>query len=117
MDFKGKKVAVLGFGLEGKDAASFLIKKNANVFVYDKKQKSELEVSPFENKAKFICGEKYLDEELDGCDLIVRSPGFYRYLDVIVRAERSGTYITSVAKLFFDLCPAKIIGVTGTKGK
>jgi len=49
---------------------------------------------------------------LDAYDLILRSPGIkLSYL------QNLGDKVTSHTKIFFDLCPCKIIGVTGTKGK
>jgi len=54
---------------------------------------------------------------LDGFDLIFRTPGL-PYLSVAIQqAKGCGAEISSQTKLFFELCKAKIIGVTGTKGK
>lgn len=95
MNFKGKKIAVVGEGVEGVSSAEFLKKQGAEVTVLDKKH-----------------GENYL-EGLEKYDLIVRSPGVKLELLKNVPQEK----ITSQTKLFFDLCPCLIIGVTGTKGK
>ncbi len=96
INFKGKKIAVVGFGLEGEASAKYLKEHGADVTVLDKKQ-----------------GEDYL-ENLNQYDLVVRSPGVkISTLAQYVQSEK----ISSQTKLFFDLCPSKIIGVTGTKGK
>lgn len=117
-DFNNKKVAVLGFGLEGKDLAKFLLKKGAEITVFDRKSENELDFSDVDKKRiKFISGGGYLERGLDGFDIVFRSPGVYRYLPEIIRAEKRGVVISSPIKLFFDLCPGKVIGVTGTKGK
>jgi len=116
--YRGKKVAVLGFGLEGKDLVKYLLSVGSEVFVYDQKDKKVLDLKGFpEHKIRFICGENYLKQGLIKCDAIFRSPGIYRYLPEIVKAEKKGIEISSAIKLFFDLCPSNIIGVTGTKGK
>lgn len=120
INFRGKKVAVLGLGLEGEDACQFLLKQRAEITVFDQKTASELGKAYKKlkkPKIKFRLGKNYLKEGLTGFDLIFRSPGFYRFLPEIIKAENRGTIVTSASKLFFDLCPAKIIGVTGTKGK
>ncbi|MFH1863982.1 MAG: UDP-N-acetylmuramoyl-L-alanine--D-glutamate ligase [bacterium] len=93
------KVAILGYGLEGQDAEKYFKNLGEDITILDKK-----------------FDENYLDN-LNKFDVIVRSPGVYRYLPEIVRAEKEGVKITSAIKIFFDKCPAKVIGVTGTKGK
>lgn len=119
-DFKNKKIAVLGFGVEGVASAKYLHGKGAVVYVLDKRQKGELDqqfVTPIERLGvQFVVGENYLSD-LSQYDMIVRSPGVKRSMPELVQAEKDGVMITSQTKLFFDLCPAKIIGVTGTKGK
>lgn len=95
IDFKDKKIAVVGLGMEGISSFKYLRKHGAKVTELDKNQ-----------------GENYL-ENLDQYDLIVRSPGIKLSLLNKVQPEK----ITSQTKLFFDLCPCPIIGVTGTKGK
>lgn len=98
-NYKNKKIAILGYGIEGADAEKFLKSFGAEVTILDKKN----DINYLKNLSKF--------------DIIVRSPGVYRFLPEIIEAERNGTIITSAIKIFFENCPGKIIGVTGTKGK
>lgn len=99
MDFKNKKVAVIGAGVEGVSSTQFFKKQGANVTILDKKN-----------------GKDYL-KNLDQYDIIVRSPGVKLSVLHQVLPKESYSKITSNIKLFFEECPAKIIGVTGTKGK
>ena len=69
--FKGKKVAVLGLGLEGKDLVRFLVKSGAKITVFDQKEKSELDLSGLKVEGvNFVCGESYLDEGFSGYEII-----------------------------------------------
>ncbi|OGM05412.1 UDP-N-acetylmuramoylalanine--D-glutamate ligase [Candidatus Woesebacteria bacterium RIFCSPHIGHO2_01_FULL_39_32] len=118
INFKNKRVAVLGWGINGLDAFQYLLKQGANIAIFDGKGEKELDFSGFDVKeARLVLGKKYLKDGLNSFDYIFRAPGVYRYLPEIVEAENKGVTVTSVVKLFFDLCPGKIIGVTGTKGK
>lgn len=111
MDFKNKKIAVIGEGLEGKSSAEFLRKQGAEVTILD--QKPHVAKALRGKQGKTIAGKGYL-KNLDQYDMVVRSPGVR--LDLIEK-HVSRDKITSQTKLFFDLCPAPIIGITGTKGK
>ncbi|OGH21464.1 MAG: UDP-N-acetylmuramoylalanine--D-glutamate ligase [Candidatus Levybacteria bacterium RIFCSPLOWO2_01_FULL_38_13] len=120
INFKGKKIAVIGLGLEGLSSALFLAKRGASVFVLDQKEEKDLDQEFLkilrEKDIKIISGKNYLDN-LNKFDLIVRSPGVN--IDKIQNSKlkSQNSIITSQTKLFFDLCPCPIIGVTGTKGK
>ena len=92
-----KKVAILGWGVDTQDVEPWLKKQGYQVTILDEKDR------PFGDLTKY--------------DMLVRSPGVYRYRPEIVAAEKKVVEVTSKTKIFFDLCPAKIIGVTGTKGK
>jgi UDP-N-acetylmuramoylalanine--D-glutamate ligase len=117
-DFKNKKVAILGFGIEGKDAARHLIDSGAKVTIFDAKTKKEIDLTGFQkDKLNLKCGNDYMTLGLIGYEYIFRSPGVYRYKKEIVEAEKKGSIIMSALKLFMEKCPAMIIGVTGTKGK
>lgn len=116
--FKDKKVAILGFGLEGRDLADYLLLQGVEVTVFDKKNEKDLDFEGIsKNEINLICGSNYLKAGLGSFDYIFRSPGVYRYIAEIVDAEKKGVKVSSALQLFFDVCPAKIIGVTGTKGK
>ncbi len=91
-------ILILGMGREGIATRNFLKKNHINFSTADAKD-----------------GENYL-EKLNDYDVIIKSPGI-PYLPEIKKASEQGKIITSATSIFFDLCPGKIIGVTGTKGK
>lgn len=113
------RIAVLGFGIEGKDVTQYLQKKGCrDITVLDRKEIGELDLGGVDtSKLKFVTGTDYLKDGLDVYKLIFRSPGVYRYLPEITKAEKEGSKITSNIKLFFDEFKGITIGVTGTKGK
>lgn len=94
MNFKNKKVAILGYGVEGQDAEKYLVKKGADVSVLDQKFDKD-----------------YL-KGLDKYDYVVRSPGVYPY-----KPELKGINLITPSQIFFEEFKGKTIGVTGTKGK
>ena len=60
-------------------------------------------------------GPDYL-ENLDA-DIIFRTPGMPYTLPQLAEYRANGVTVTSEMEVFFDLCPAKLIGVTGSDGK
>jgi len=117
INFRNKNVAVLGLGIEGLSSARFLVGKGAKVTVLDRKTEEELDPKIFSAAKKpgvsFSLGKNYLSD-LQHFDVIVRSPGVkLELLEKYISKDK----ITSQIKVFFDLCPCSIIGVTGTKGK
>jgi len=122
MNFTNKQIAVLGLGIEGRDVCEYLLKQGArNITVFDRKTAVELGQIYKRFKSlknlEFKLGQNYLKDGLVDFDIIFRSPAFKLSMPEIVEAEKAGATISSATKLFFDFCPAKIIGVTGTKGK
>lgn len=105
------KIAILGFGLQGKSAYEYW--KNGNeIIVCDKDE--NLELPPDVQKQ---LGPNYL-KNLDQFDLIVRSPIVHPSDIAKANSPEILVKVTSNTNEFFKVCPTKnIIGVTGTKGK
>lgn len=102
------KIGLIGFGLEAKSAYDYFkgIDQNNTFEIYDENPKSKIELP---NGVKFF-GD-FHDFSKIQADLIVRTPA------VNPRRLPKNAKITSVTNLFFEKCPAPIIGVTGSKGK
>lgn len=100
-----EKVAVIGGGVEGQAAARYWLGKSAEVTVHDR----ALDIT-VPSGAATVLGPDYL-KGLNAYDLVVRSPG------VKPKDLKTTTEITTGVREFFQHCPARIIGVTGTKGK
>lgn len=128
IDYKDKKVAIIGLGTEGIAVAKFLGDNFLTLTLLDqlpeekiiencpKDEKTFLKKLLSKTKVKKIFSDQYLDNLTD-FDIIFRSPGLSYFNTKIQEAKKAGVTISSQLKLFFDLCPAQIIGVTGTKGK
>jgi UDP-N-acetylmuramoylalanine--D-glutamate ligase len=115
---RGKKIGLLGMGVENISVAKFLLKRGFSLTLMDQRELSNLraELSPFDEKIAWSFGEDYHRAIFD-CDVLFRTPGFPRLSPILLEAEKKGIAIESQTKLFFDLCKSPIIGVTGTKGK
>jgi UDP-N-acetylmuramoylalanine--D-glutamate ligase len=118
MDLKQKKIAILGIGNENIALIKYLKKHNiSNLTLCDKEGEiSDLTLQIGEGDYKFKLGEDYLSE-LKNFDLVFRTPGLPYLNSQIQDAKTNGVEISSQIKLFFELCPCPIIGITGTKGK
>ncbi len=117
--FEGKRAVLLGAGVSNAPLAGFLSSFGASVEIRDKKNKDEMKpetVAEFESVgASFVTGEGYLDGIK--ADFLFRSPGFRPDMKEIAKAAGDGAILTSEMDLFTELCPAHLIGVTGSDGK
>ncbi len=117
--FKDKKIAVLGFGIEGESTTRFLLKKGSKISVFDVRREEQFErdkLNEFRERSVNFQFDSYPDN-FSSFDLIIRSPGISPLSAIIEKVKKQGVKITSPTQIFFDLCPSRIIGVTGTKGK
>ncbi len=120
-ELKDKKILILGFGREGIDTFNFLRKAYPDklIGIADKTNRGELgakarSVIKRDKKLRLHLGKDYLNA-LTHYEVIVRSPGVApKIIKPFITKNQS---LTSQAGIFFEECPGKIIGVTGTKGK
>src|SRR5438876_5277741 len=57
------------------------------------------------------------EADFTGADLVVRNPAVPRESPYLAAARAAGVPVEMEMSLFFRLCSAPIVGVTGTKGK
>lgn len=115
---KGKKVCFVGIGTSNLPLIELFSKKGAIVSACDRQSYEALgenAVRAEKAGAKLILGDDYLDN-ID-TDILFRSPGTPFYRPELEALKKKGVVVTSEMEVFFDLCPCKIIAVTGSDGK
>jgi UDP-N-acetylmuramoylalanine--D-glutamate ligase len=121
MDVRGKRVLVMGLGLQGSGmaAARYTAQQGAIVRVTDMKPQEVLAPSvqalsglPIE----FILGQ-HRNEDFLWADIVIRNPGVPRSSPYLRLAQEHGAQIEMEIAFFFLACPGRIIGITGTRGK
>lgn len=115
---KDKKVTVIGMGVSNTPLIDMLLENNIDTTVCDRATSDRLgaKAAEFENRgAKLSLGETYLDN-IDA-DVIFRTPGLRPDMPGILAAVEKGAVLTSEMEVFFEVCPCKIIAVTGSDGK
>jgi len=117
------KIAILGFGREGKSTLAFLQKSKAligdEVWILDKNRSIKIP-----RGVHSALGKNSL-KNLGLFDIIFRSPGIPYNLPEFVRTRKTGVLFSSATKLFFGAVShlssvnsrLLVIGITGTKGK
>ncbi len=121
MDLRGKRVLVMGLGLQGSGiaAARYTAQQGAIVRVTDMKSPDILTPSvcalaglPIE----FVLGE-HRNEDFLWAELVIRNPGIPLTSPYLRLASEHGAQIEMEIALFFLACPGRIVGITGTRGK
>lgn len=118
--FQNKKIAVLGYGREGKSSLQFLLKigvQPKNVTILDGAKKIEglaenfgilNQIFGINPEFNMVFGDNYLDK-LKNFDIIIKTPGISLYNPKIYPYKNK---ITSQAQIFFDYYQGKIIAVS-----
>ena len=118
-DIKSKKVAVLGIGINNIPLIRYLINIGVNVTAFDKNNSDNLKdaLSQLDGlKVEYRLGNDYLSN-LNGFNMIFRTPGMRPDLPELVDAVARGAELTSEMEVFLELCPAQVFAVTGSDGK
>ena len=114
----GKRIGVIGFGVSNQPLVRVLLRNGCDVTVCDRRDRAQLGATGDEaaaQGAKFILGADYL-EHLD-FDVIFRTPGVLPIVPQLRAAAQSGAILTSEMEAFCNLCPCRIIAITGSDGK
>lgn len=119
-DFKnkltGSSVAVVGVGISNKHLLNVLKDIDTKIVLRDKSEISDEIKEMMKGKnIEYITGDNYLENINE--KYIFRSPGIMSSKKEFEEAIKNGSVLTSEMEAFFDMCKAKIIGVTGSDGK
>jgi len=119
--FRGKKVLVVGLGLQegGVGLARFFSELGAKVTVTDIKSKEELLESIIKLNSleiNYSLGGHKLEDFLES-DVIFKGPSVPWDHEYIVKAEAKGIPIEMEISFTVSHLKSKIIGITGTRGK
>jgi len=121
-DLKGKRITVMGLGLQGGGTGTvrFLVRAGAYVTVTDLKSKKELapsleKLKGFKN-ISFVF-QQHRPEDFTKVDMVIKNPLIPWNNKQVKLALEKKIPVEIDSSLFFKLCKNKIIGVTGTKGK
>ncbi len=117
---RNRKVAIIGLGVSNVPLIDYMRKYKANVTVFDNRNIDDIDKSVMdkivEYSMEFSLGRDCLSK-LKGFDLIFRSPSCLPNTKELEEEANRGALVTTEIEMFMELCPGKIIGVTGSDGK
>ena len=123
--FRGKRITLLGLGLLGRGVgdAEFLAQCGADIIVTDSKTDVELAASvaklkKYPNITFHLGGHQ--KEDFTNCDMVIKAAGVRLDSPEIAAARAAGAQVAMSTALFAKYARdagARIVGVTGTRGK
>ena len=111
---EGKRILVLGMGVSNQPLLRLLLSHGLDVTACDKTDTPELRAFT-DLGAKLRLGEHYLENL--SADVVFRTPGMHPGRPELVRLQEQGAVLTSEMEAFFEVCPCRMIAVTGSDGK
>jgi UDP-N-acetylmuramoylalanine--D-glutamate ligase len=117
-ELEGRHVAVWGFGREGRATIAALRQRLPSLPLALYCGASEVDAARAFDATLQIVAEEPDAAALGGFDVVVKSPGISAYKPALLAAHARGTQVTSGTALWFGENPdARVVAVTGTKGK
>ncbi|MCI8617373.1 MAG: UDP-N-acetylmuramoyl-L-alanine--D-glutamate ligase [Clostridia bacterium] len=115
-----RRVAVIGLGVSNLPLLDYLYEKKAQVTVFDERTINEIS-KEIVNKIteygfEFSFGKNCL-EKLQGFNIIFRSPSCLPTRKELQDESNRGAIVTTEVEMLMEMCPCKMIGVTGSDGK
>lgn len=118
-DFRGKKVTVVGLGIEGVDLVRYLAAQGAQVTGSDARTAEQLAHRLQELDGvpvRLSLGQNAI-ADTESADAVFVSQGVPLDIPALRAARESGVPISSMTRLFLELCPGPVVGITGSSGK
>lgn len=119
MNLKKKNILIMGLGLSGIAVVKELSKLKASIHIWDARTSLDLKDALCEMvNIEYVnyCGQARVD--LDGIDLIIKSPGIPFDNEILQEARAYNIEIINDIELAYLLGKSKnIVGITGTNGK
>lgn len=125
MDWKDKRVIVIGAARQGMALGQFLVSRGAYVVMNDLKTAQQLEkaqkslgelAGQHADNIEWVFGSHPLSL-LEEADVVCVSGGVPLTLPIIQEAIKRGILLTNDSQIFLEECPAVTIGITGSAGK
>ena len=117
---KNRKVAIIGLGVSNLPLIDYFHDKKSIVTVFDSREIGEIPKEIIDKVTNYAMemslGKSYLNK-LRGFDLILRSPSCLPTVPELEEEANRGAIVTTEVELLMKMCPAEIIGVTGSDGK
>ena len=115
-----RKVAIIGLGVSNLPLLDYLYEKKSQVTVFDERTIDEISKDIIDKITtygfEFSFGKNCL-EKLKGFSIIFRSPSCLPTKLELQEEARKGAIVTTEVEMLMEMCPCKIIGVTGSDGK
>ena len=116
---QGAETAVIGIGISNRPLIRYLCSLGAHVTACDKRPEGQLGADVVQKLKDLGVRLKLGPDYLKNIEqpLIFKTPGLRFDVPELQEARRKGAKVTSEMEVFFDVCPSKIIAVTGSDGK
>jgi len=119
VDWSGKRVIIIGAARQGIALARYLVRRDADVVINDR-----LPIDQLGSAQAALAGEPiewigggHPFSLLDGADMLCISGGVPFDLPIVREAYSRGIAVSNDSQIFLEVCPCKVIGITGSAGK
>ncbi|MFW5896472.1 MAG: UDP-N-acetylmuramoyl-L-alanine--D-glutamate ligase [Bacillota bacterium] len=121
---QGDRVALVGLGVSNRAVASYLLDLGISPRYYDAKSPRDMDLDslPEDPADRLRAGSDYLqrlahDHSRRPYDWLFVTPGMPKHHPVLRNMAEDGVRLAGEMGLFMDLCPAPMVGITGSAGK